>query len=486
VIKGPVIPGTELDRLVANFDNLSLGDPRREARVRKVVMTLAKAPAEPLPAAMETSADLEALYRLVNNQHISFADLIDSPRVATATRAAAAGRVLVLHDTTDLSFPHLDPKEVGFLATGKAGFKLHLGLVLDAALWRRPLGVVHAETLHRSERSKRGGRKKRLSSATTATWTDREYLRWWRGVSASSAALCDCEHVIHIADRESDSYELMARTMSTGHGFIFRVRINRPGRRGGSNAETWSTVRDVAADTRGVIARTVMLSPRPAKSAPGMEAAGGWRPERLATLTFAAARVELRRSRNAPTDLPAVLELNLVHIVETDPPTGEEPVEWYLYTTEPIDTVAQIESVVDNYRARWTIEEFNAALKTGTAYEARQFESRHALLSMLALSLPIAVELLWLRSRARSAPEAPATEVLTGTQIEILRELGRRKLSPAPTANEALYAVASLGGHLKNNGQPGWKVLRRGMTLLHSYERAWTAARRTAIGPGEM
>ena len=54
--------------------------------------------------------------------------------------------------------------------------------------------------------------------------------------------------------------------------------------------------------------------------------------------------------------------------------------------------------MVDGYRTRWVIEEFNAALKTGCAYEARQFESRDALLTMLALSLPVACEVLWLRS----------------------------------------------------------------------------------------
>jgi hypothetical protein len=143
-----------------------------------------------------------------------------------------------------------------------------------------------------------------------------------------------------------------------------------------------------------------------------------------------------------------VLELGLVHVIESNPPADEAPVEWLLYTTEPIDTPEQVSQVVDNYRARWTIEEFNAALKTGCAYEARQFESRQALLTMLALSLPIACELLWLRSRARSDPSAPATDVLTLRQIVVLRQLGSRPLTPNPTARDALLAVAALGGHL--------------------------------------
>jgi hypothetical protein len=153
-----------------------------------------------------------------------------------------------------------------------------------------------------------------------------------------------------------------------------------------------------------------------------------------------------------------------------------------LYTTEPIDTAAPVGRVVDSYRSRWIIEEFNSALKTGCAYEARQFESRQALLTMLGLSLPIAVQVLALRSHARSSPNAPATDLLSPLQIQILRKLGSRKLSAAPSIQEALFAVAGLGGHIKANGDPGWKVLHRGMQLLLTYEQGWVAGQSARRG----
>jgi hypothetical protein len=170
--------------------------------------------------------------------------------------------------------------------------------------------------------------------------------------------------------------------------------------------------------------------------------------------------------------------------MEVGVPEGEPAVEWTLYTTEPIETAEQVARVVDIYRARWTIEEFNAALKTGCAYESRQFESRHALLNILALSMPIACELLALRSRARDCPDTPATEVLRPVQIEVLSKFGRRKLSASPTARDALLAVAGLGGHMKHNGEPGWNVLMRGMRTLLSYEAGWIAGRQSASSRG--
>jgi hypothetical protein len=198
----------------------------------------------------------------------------------------------------------------------------------------------------------------------------------------------------------------------------------------------------------------------------------------MARLSFAATHIRIPRPQYLGSPIPEELALNLVHVIEREPPGEATPVEWLLYTTEPIDKPSQVEEVVDNYRSRWAIEELNSALKTGCAYEERHFESRHALLNMLALSLPIACELMWLRSRARSEPEAPASDVVTATQVDVLRTMGSYKLPEHPTAQDALLAVAAMGGHLKRNGPPGWEVLYRGMVKLKNYEEAWLAAKR--------
>jgi hypothetical protein len=161
-----------------------------------------------------------------------------------------------------------------------------------------------------------------------------------------------------------------------------------------------------------------------------------------------------------------------VHVFEVDAPEGETPVEWFLYTKEPIAHPEEVERIVDLYRARWLIEEFFKAIKSGCAFEKREFESRHALLNMLALTLPIACEVLALRSYARTNNATPATEVLRPTQLEILRTHGHYPLGANPTAEEALLAVAAMGGHLRRNGAPGWTVLSRGMTKLMTHEAA--------------
>jgi hypothetical protein len=164
------------------------------------------------------------------------------------------------------------------------------------------------------------------------------------------------------------------------------------------------------------------------------------------------------RSKGLPTDLA----LNAVHVLEKDPPAGEEPVEWVLLTNLPAQTAQQAARVVDIYRKRWLIEEFFKALKTGCSVERRQLETADSLINMTALFLPIAARLLHLRNLARDAPDTPALAVCSADELEVLKRISIEKLPEQPTAQHVLWAVARLGGHLKSNGNPGWMVLARG------------------------
>jgi hypothetical protein len=468
------LPKSSVERVGRALQGMDLGDPRRHERLGKTVTRLAKKPRASLPEAMQSEADLEGAYRFANNLAIEPQQLFDALSASASARAKAAGAVLVIHDTTTCGFEHADPDEVGYLSTGKAGFFAHCSLVLEANAWRRPLGVVHIETVSRKQHSKRG-RKNKASGTETAQWKDRESARWSRGVEASEERLSACRSVCHIADREGDSYALLAAMVSKGCSFVVRVNHDRKVGDPDDLAEQWLPLKERARSLRGIFEREVALSERKLSSAPRANKGRPVRNARLAQLSFAATAVVIKRPRYLADPVPETLTLNVVHVCEADPPSGEPAVEWLLFTTLPVDTEKQVATVVDNYRARWTIEEFNKALKTGCAYESREFETLHALLIILAMSLPIACELLWLRSRARNDPDAPATEVVTPQQLKILRMLGVRTLPEKPTARDALWAVAGLGGHLKRNGEPGWLVLHRGLQTLLSYEAGFEA-----------
>jgi hypothetical protein len=234
-----------------------------------------------------------------------------------------------------------------------------------------------------------------------------------------------------------------------------------------------------------VVEREAKLSGRKDSEAPKKKAIYPPRQARIAKLAIGAESISLKRPRPHPRDseekrqktLPPSLIVNVVRVWEPDPPEDQPGVEWVLFTTEPIESAEDLRRIVDRYRARWTIEEYFKALKTGCAYEERQLGDYESLVNALAVFAPIACTLLALRSEVRRDPDAPAERVLTATQLEVLRALGRLPLPPAPSSRDVLLAVAALGGHIKYSGDPGWITLGRGYSELLVLTRGWEAAK---------
>jgi hypothetical protein len=470
------LESSAIERMLDDLSRADLGDPRRVVRAQRVVERLAAKPDASLPAALVTDAELEGAYRLFSNESVSFERLFDAHANGTAERARGAALVLAVHDTTHCLFRHADPEEVGYLNTGKPGFPLHLTLLVDTREWQRPLGLTHAEILPRNKPPRRGGKKPRRSNHASAKDPDKEFLRWHRGIDITAARLAGSgAAILHIADRETDSYALMATCLQQHARFIFRARNNRNAVQDGVTIP----IRDLIDGSAVVLERQVPLSRRLGAPQPMTRRAHPPRESRVARLCFSKTKATFRRPNIVGAHMPKTIDVNVLHVFELDTPDGEEPVDWLLYTTESLDTKQELENVVDYYRCRWQIEELNKALKTGCVVQERRLESLDALTTMLALSLPIAVELLALRTLARANESSPALSVLNESQLAALRHISHRPLPKNPTVQDALWCIAGLGGHIKNNGQPGWQVLQRGMEKFVAFADGW-CARETA------
>ncbi len=84
--------------------------------------------------------------------------------------------------------------------------------------------------------------------------------------------------------------------------------------------------------------------------------------------------------------------------------SGEEPVHWLLWTTEPARTKKQILAVVHAYAWRWRVEDFHLVWKQGCRVEQLQLETQPGLEKALILYAGVAVRLLRLRDLARQEP----------------------------------------------------------------------------------
>lgn len=427
-----------------------------------LMTAMADRPAESFPKALD-DAELEAAYRFFGNERVT-PDAILAPHFRqTAKRAAEYQDVLVVHDTSQFEFNGSVIREgLGRLVNPGQGFFGHFSLAVAANGTREPLGLLAIETIFRLDKAKPKSQRKRTDSRG-------ESARWPRAIEAAERLLDGRTRAIHVMDREADSYPILACLNDAGHSYVIRAFQNRV-----LVGDDEQRLKDAAKAAKRSFEREVPLSRRPhIPGAPGKRHPA--RKGRLARLSFAATIVEIPRTAQAKKDSAKSISLNVVYVIERRPPRGEPPVEWFLLTDLPVDTVEEIAFVVDCYRGRWMIEEYFKALKTGCGYEKRQLETAHSLLNAMALLAPVAWRLLLLRHLAREAPDRPASAALTATQLDVLRAVARRPIPQRPTVQEAMLAIAGLGGHLPRNGDPGWLVLGRGMHDLLLLELGWRA-----------
>jgi hypothetical protein len=443
------------------FRRVVLGDARLERRAVGLAQALADAPDLSLPKVWGTAAELQAGYDFLRSLRTDFTDLMEAVQHAARERALAVKCTLVLHDTTDNVCPSADADEVGMLQTGKAGFYIHHALCVSEAD-QLPLGIIWSQLWGRPNRSIR---KKKLGGSELSKIEDRESNRWFEGVTEAHLWTEGCAQVIHVMDREADSFRLFQHLQALDADFVVRLRHDRNLVEG--------TLADALSQAPIKLNRLVAIGPKAAKSIPRVAYRG--RAARNAQLTVRCAPVELK----VPAYLGKTTEpvqVNVVQVLEENPPEGCAPIAWVLATTLPITSKAQAERVIDIYRARWLIEEFHKALKTGCMFEKRQLESFNSITTLLALSYPVACELLRVRTRARQ-PGLPATDVLRKSLLDCLRAHPKtRQLPDCPTAQQALEVIAGLGGHQKHNGPPGWESLASGYMRLLDFERGWLAA----------
>jgi hypothetical protein len=298
---------------------------------------------------------------------------------------------------------------------------------------------------------------------------------WFQSVQGADAAMGALDP-IYVMDREADAYGLFAALQTLGRDFVVRVSTERLVQEQPTASK--ELLRAVIGRTPVRLERTVRLTRRTGTRKP-QDARRRHPPRegRLAALSIRACPILLPRPPKLSSDLAPTLAVHLVHVREEHPPADSTPVDWLLVTTLPIGDAAAIGTIVDAYRARWTIEEYFKALKSGCAYEQRQLESRAALLNALGVLAPLAWRLLSLR--AATDDDAPARTVLEPDELDVLRAVSPDSKLPAqPTVAEALAAIARLGGHFPQNGRPGWKILWTGFHKLRDRVEGYRLARR--------
>ena len=156
--------------------------------------------------------------------------------------------------------------------------------------------------------------------------------------------------------------------------------------------------------------------------------------------------------------------------------------EWRLLTSEPVQTVEEVKTVLWHYTGRWKIEEWHKVLKTGCRIEERELETWDRLEVLLGVLSILAWRLLSLRDAVRLS-EASTEDYLSDSEQRLLKAMDPY-LPKNPTLRDFLRAIAKLGGFLarKRDGHPGWITLWRGITRLHDLNKGFRLAQSLGCG----
>ncbi len=463
------------------FGGAHLGDPRRTKRLVMLAAQMAQDPEGSLPRQTQGNwSDLKAAYRLLRAEGVTHQALSEPSWQQTRHLAQQEAVVLLLHDDTELEYGYR-PACTGL---GPVGNGSHQGLFVHSVLAvvpcgsdERVLGLVAQQPWVRHPAPRQPDGRKQTSRQRRQR--ERESQVWWGSVKQTgrpAAATC----WIHVGDRYADMFPFLQTCRDFDTQFVVRAAHNR--RLGAPPAEP-AAVQHLLDEVRGW----------PAQAQGVVDVASEHeRRARQAQVKVSWGHVSVVEmdSHGRPLPESQPLSVQVVRVWEPEPPSKAEgqrafvpavkhghgrrtsaktasetvePLEWILLTSLEGDSEEQAWRIIRFYQARWTIEEFHRALKSGCHLEQAHVREERSLENLLAICSPIAVRLLHLRELARQHPDEPALMWVTPQEVQVVAAQARVPVE-AMTVRQLVRQVAQLGGFLgrTSDGEPGWQTLWQG------------------------
>jgi len=167
------------------------------------------------------------------------------------------------------------------------------------------------------------------------------------------------------------------------------------------------------------------------------------------------------------------VKMTVVHAKEIECPDVKKPVEWFFVTTLDAKNFEDTVKIIKMYLARWEIELYFKAMKSGCNVEEIQLEEASRFYSCLALYMVIAWRILFIMRIGRVQPDISCTAVLSDMEWQIAYKVINNECpSHPPTVSEAVKMIAQIGGYLarKSDGPPGMKNIWRGLAKIKNME----------------
>ncbi len=331
----------------------------------------------------------------------------------TVQRAQQYKKILDIQDTSYISYTsHIKTDGLGIISSRPGtnlskiqadGVVMHTSFAITTE--GLPLGLLDQKIFARPQIDNEIKKIKKRTHNNSVTIEDKESIRWIESLIRSDDAMKSTNtQVITICDREADMYDFFEAANSAQSSVLVRAckdrLINKTSRYSRKNRETlWGFIKILT--SQGKI--QVEIPARQDKEG------------RLATLDLHFGSLIMNPSQNNirhRTEKLPDLNLQMVYVVEKNPPKNETPLEWVLLTNLPVTNFEEAIEKVRWYCLRWRIEVFHKILKSGLRVEDCRLGTAERLIRYLTVMSVIAWRLFMITLVARTNPECPCTIVV--------------------------------------------------------------------------
>jgi hypothetical protein len=419
-------------------------------------------------------------YRFFNNKNVKEEELINCVVEHCALQCKDLDEVLLIEDTTELNLLNHQHRISDRQGLGKMNNQFEsLGFFCHPTIAVNPtdlslLGALDINLFTRDPNEEKPSKRK-------TRFEDKESYRWASQAIEAKKRLKSNQKAIAVQDREGDIYESFCFLMKNDIDFVIRCNHDRQIQNKTEDAE--------------LLKKHLDASKPKYEFEMKINGNNKNRKKRSAQLLLQFETISLKKPDFIPgktaNKYPLAISVSVVRVKEKDEtvPAGEEPIEWTLYSSRPVDTVEQALAVIKYYKARWIIEDLFRALKTeGVNYEESEMETGAALRKLFVIAFHAAMILLQLRQARNGTTAQKPSLVFSEEQIACLEDMLPRfegkteKLkNPHPKDNLswATWIISRLGGWKGYSSQrpPGVITLHDGWLRFHNIYEGWTIAK---------
>lgn len=359
------------------------GDNRLNSRYLQMLQGFFSSPDCSVNNSFDNWSEVKAAYRFLDNDKVSVDKILSSHTSASKLGASRESVVLLIQDTSIFDYSHRsDVSGLGKLRYDKdPGILIHptIGVNKDGVC----LGVFHYYSWVRETLQGKSARQKPkpVEQSESQRWIDSYKMSLLMSQELPNTTF------INVADRECDFFEFITQETSNNMHWLVRSRINRRVH----NQDT--KIREEVSQQQAI-----------------------------ATISFNLPAINNRRSRTVTQELKAKsvvisppekrkktnnlkpISVNIISCTEVNCPEDEQPVEWFLLTSLPIDKVQDITDIIDYYRLRWQLELFFKTLKSGCNTEKLQLQNAQRIENCIAMYMIVAWRINFATMIARKLP----------------------------------------------------------------------------------